>query len=761
MADVARRPDAKRSRALLIGVGKFADEQLPVLSSVRNNLTGLAEVLTSPWGAELPDTHCTVLSDPADMGTVGDHLMQIADQAQDLLLVYYAGHGLIDPRGELHLALPTTRQDRVHWTAMPFSHLRRDIANSAASNRVLILDCCFSGRAIEAMADSRSVVSGQIEITGTYTLTATSANTLAHAPRGARYTAFTGALLDLLRVGIPEGPELLTLDIIYSQLLRNLAANGSPRPERQGTLTAGFLALGRNRAAVATGLEDDPSQHRTPVPRLPLTTNVKPASEPEYLNLDGAARRIGLSLRQLRRIRRRGDFPEPAGIEASEPYWREETVLCWAAASSPDLAGRVPLKFWPNAIAPAGYLGAETHEQFVIQRWQTQSGLIAVVWSFPGVGPLSLMEIAPQIQASPTIVAQMRGDFGIDGPGVTAINTARPADSYIVPWRDIARVLGRPVPYWPFLLRIRELICAWEPGADPVTAPVRPDLDTGALLRLAAMFDSEHPTHHTLLNLARVAQARNTTFALLDLDILHKKINRGLDPEVTTAVAAIPMLVPDADREDLDPTVRRDGWLEVLSRADTLSVKCVHEALAWDGGKDFPFSNPGKVDSTQGPGAEWVQRLEPIERTAAFELIDYGGRGQTLTDPATDAPAVLRTDGTLMAAIPQRLRTTSCLAELILSRDLVWIRTADGMLYPAPKQPTLGLSWGYPGGGPAELAALIHRLLDDITAAAPEHYGAPDGLEELTQMPWPNGTVLTREQLEAARAGHPPHPPTR
>lgn len=238
MTDEARLPDAQRSRALLIGVGEFTDDQLPVLPSVRNNITGLAEVLTSPWGAGLPDTHCTMLTDPPDMGMVGDHLVQIADQAQDMLLIYYAGHGLIDTQGELYLALSTTRYNRVPWTAVPFSRLRRVIADSAASNRVLILDCCFSGRAIEAMADPDSVVAGRIEISGTYTLTATSANTPARAPSSARYTTFTGALLDLRHAGIPQGPELLTLDVIYRQLLLNLETNGSPRPEQRGTRTA-------------------------------------------------------------------------------------------------------------------------------------------------------------------------------------------------------------------------------------------------------------------------------------------------------------------------------------------------------------------------------------------------------------------------------------------------------------------------------------------------------------------------------------------
>ncbi len=38
-------------------------------------------------------------------------------------------------------------------------------------------------------------------------------------------------------------------------------------------------------------------------------------------------------------------------------------------------------------------------------------------------------------------------------------------------------------------------------------------------------------------------------------------------------------------------------------------------------------------------GAEWAARLEAIERTAAFELID-SYRCETLTDPETDAPVI-------------------------------------------------------------------------------------------------------------------------
>ncbi len=145
----------------------------------------------------------------------------------------------------------------------------------------------------------------------------------------------------------------------------------------------------------------------------------------------------------------------------------------------------------------------------------------------------------------------------------------------------------------------------------------------------------------------------------------------------------------------------------------------------------------------------------PFERTAAFELIDFDGQCETLTDPETEAPWSARRTAFLLAAIPQTLGTYSPLSEVILDSP-IWVRTEDGTLYPAPKDNYFGLSWGYPGSGPGSSALLILRLLNDINArGADDVAGAPDGLENLTQIDWPRGTVFTRAQLEAARDGRP------
>ncbi|MGH3828320.1 MAG: caspase family protein, partial [Pseudonocardiaceae bacterium] len=238
-------PDPTRSRAVLIGASRFAaaGPDLPDIPAVQVNLTALRHALTSPDTGVLRPESCRVLIDPTSVDEVGTALSEQAAAATDLLLVYYAGHGLVDDRGRLHLALANTHPHRARWTAFPLELLREEIANSAAATRVLVLDCCFSGRAIEAMADDQGVISGQLEVTGTYTLTSTTANAPSHAPAGERFTAFTGALLRAL-----DDADPLTLDQIFVAVDRDLVARNLPRPQRRAVNTAGNLALSRGPA---------------------------------------------------------------------------------------------------------------------------------------------------------------------------------------------------------------------------------------------------------------------------------------------------------------------------------------------------------------------------------------------------------------------------------------------------------------------------------------------------------------------------------
>jgi len=103
------------------------------------------------------------------------------------------------------------------------------------------------------------VLPGQLTTEGADSLVSAPPSYPALFPPDNACTAFTGALISLMRNGVPDGPEFLTLATIYSELRYVLASRCLPRLRHFGTGAAGQLALGRNPAY-------DPARRRA-VPR--------------------------------------------------------------------------------------------------------------------------------------------------------------------------------------------------------------------------------------------------------------------------------------------------------------------------------------------------------------------------------------------------------------------------------------------------------------------------------------------------------------
>ncbi|MFF5897033.1 caspase family protein [Streptomyces argenteolus] len=264
-----RLPDPHTSVAVLIGTADYNVPALPGLPAVRNNLSALAAVLTDPEIGGFTADRCIVLPDPHTVRGVYRSLRGLASTADDTLFLYYAGHGLTGPQNELYLSLADTDPDELVVSALPYTLIREIVEESPAANRVVVLDCCFSGRAIPGMTTPEESFAGQVSIEGTYTLTSTAANAVALAPEGASFTAFTGELLRLLRNGLPHGHEFLTFGTVYRELLRTMVKRNLPRPMNRGTGTVDQLAIARNRRfeglargestpARALGLDVDP-----------------------------------------------------------------------------------------------------------------------------------------------------------------------------------------------------------------------------------------------------------------------------------------------------------------------------------------------------------------------------------------------------------------------------------------------------------------------------------------------------------------------
>ncbi|MGW2045888.1 caspase, EACC1-associated type [Streptomyces sp. NPDC001858] len=249
-------PVPAQSHVLLIGFARYS--HAPDLPAVANNIEALQEFFTSAAGWGLPAAHCHVIQHATTADDLITPLRSAAAAARDTLLVYYAGHGILDEEMEFSLSLPASRLADP-WTGVPYTWMRRFIARARAKRRVAVLDSCFSGKAHAVMGSTSEVVKGQAAAAGTTVITSARDDRVALAPVGETYTAFTGELLSVLQRGIDGGPAVLTVDQVYDGVKEALAAKGRPRPDRTGSDTSGRTAMVANRAFVQTGPVAEPT----------------------------------------------------------------------------------------------------------------------------------------------------------------------------------------------------------------------------------------------------------------------------------------------------------------------------------------------------------------------------------------------------------------------------------------------------------------------------------------------------------------------
>ncbi|MFD5796206.1 NACHT domain-containing protein [Streptomyces diastatochromogenes] len=349
-------PDPTGSRAVLLGT--YADCEglrLDALPAVERNLTELRRLLTDGTVWALPDEHCTFLPQPGRPHEVLSHIEHAAAEATDTLLVYYAGHGLlVGRRQELYLALPGTA-----WgdECLRFDSVRTRIreAGRRARRTVVILDCCYSGRALAGEmgpaggperlpADLEQRIAAKSDIDGACVLTASAATRRALAPEGEEFTAFTAELVSVLRDGVPGGIEFLDMTTIYGAVESRLAQRpGLPKPQFGTRGQGGRIVLTRNRAY----------QPGAPPPQLPLppTSTRRPAPAERQVPprlagyLEAAARAAESTAYTTPMSRRLDDDRQPdlsqVYVRARAWAWDQETEP-GAGTASPPLHDHAP-----------------------------------------------------------------------------------------------------------------------------------------------------------------------------------------------------------------------------------------------------------------------------------------------------------------------------------------------------------------------------------------------------------------------------------
>jgi molecular chaperone DnaK len=238
---------------LLVGTGKY--HNLPGVPAVAQTVHDFAQALVERCG--LDPLNLQIVLDPGDPGDVGAALASAAESASETLLFYFVGHGLVSAEGKLFLGTTGVDQSafRLRWTGVQYDDVRHTLMRSTAQTTVVILDCCFSGRAVETLgpSDAADTAADLASIEGSYVLTAAARDELALAPAGELHTAFTGEVLRYLATGDPAGGAQLTLDDLYRGLVKRLEARGLPRPHRRVNANAADFVLVENAACGTVG----------------------------------------------------------------------------------------------------------------------------------------------------------------------------------------------------------------------------------------------------------------------------------------------------------------------------------------------------------------------------------------------------------------------------------------------------------------------------------------------------------------------------
>jgi len=231
------------TQAILIGTSEFEQkDKLLSLPAVENNLYELQRLLADSKVIGIPDKNITVIVNALSADTeILPKLIDIVPKAIDTLIIYYAGHGIIGNDQKLYLATKNTIHKMPQFSgALPFSKIPDIVKQKArAKNIIVILDCCFSGRAIAEFQPKA--------LKPIYILTAVSSNEVAEAPVGATYTAFTGELVLLLNKGVDNGKKLLTLEKIEEHLKKRLTGKEF-KPKSVSYEGSHKLAIAYNRA---------------------------------------------------------------------------------------------------------------------------------------------------------------------------------------------------------------------------------------------------------------------------------------------------------------------------------------------------------------------------------------------------------------------------------------------------------------------------------------------------------------------------------
>jgi uncharacterized caspase-like protein len=241
----------ERRRCVLIGSSNFPEERkLAPLHCPNNDVDGIAEVLTSCDHGGFDPTEAVILKNVESHAAL-QKVQQTLSRArrEDLVLIYYSGHGQSNLEDKLHLLTTDTSLEMLESTSIPVDRILSFIDLAQCKRVILILDCCFSGTAGKGLFRSglgnqlRQAAQGR----GTYLLTASSGLQVAIEKEGDDYGLLTKHIIGGIRTGAADRDEdgLITMDELYSYVHEKVLEESPQEPEKYSK-ARGELVIARS-----------------------------------------------------------------------------------------------------------------------------------------------------------------------------------------------------------------------------------------------------------------------------------------------------------------------------------------------------------------------------------------------------------------------------------------------------------------------------------------------------------------------------------
>ncbi len=252
VAEAIVAPRIDERWAVVVGIGEYASPDIPDLEFARADAQAMYDFLISSAAGPFEEDHILLLTDENATGAAMRQAMFVFLQQadwDDLVVIYYAGHGAPDPNrpDNLYLLPHDSDLDAMAATAFPMWDVKTALRRQIKAERVIVIaDACHSAGTQEEeltgiSGDQNAIAGGFTQLfTPSRRLSITAADTNEFSFEDARWGGhgvFTYFLLEALKgKGDLNGDGIVTFSEVYQYVSSSVvdATQGRQNPQRTG-----------------------------------------------------------------------------------------------------------------------------------------------------------------------------------------------------------------------------------------------------------------------------------------------------------------------------------------------------------------------------------------------------------------------------------------------------------------------------------------------------------------------------------------------